>query len=29
VLREKAALVNVTAFETLFEALGMNFRHPE
>jgi hypothetical protein len=29
VLREKAALVNVTSFEILFEALGMNFRHPE
>jgi hypothetical protein len=29
VLREKAAAINVTCFEILFEMLGMNFRHPE
>jgi hypothetical protein len=28
-LRTKAALINVTAFEILFELLGMNFRNPE
>ncbi|KAH8809671.1 beach-domain-containing protein [Flagelloscypha sp. PMI_526] len=29
VLREKACLVNVTGFETIFEFLGINFRNPD
>ncbi|EIN04780.1 beach-domain-containing protein [Punctularia strigosozonata HHB-11173 SS5] len=28
-LRDKAKLINATGFETLFEFLGLNFRHPE
>ena len=29
ILRNKATLVNMTTFETLFEFFGLNFRAPE
>ena len=29
ILRLKALLINLTAFEILFEFLGLNFRNPE
>ena len=29
ILRNKAQLINVTGFETMFEFLGMSFRYPE
>ena len=28
-LRSKASIINLTAFETLFEFLGVNFSSPE
>ncbi|KAK0186450.1 beach-domain-containing protein [Armillaria mellea] len=29
ILRSKAQMINMTSFETIFEALGLNFRSPE
>ncbi|KAK0199746.1 beach-domain-containing protein [Desarmillaria ectypa] len=29
ILRSKAEMINMTSFETIFEALGLNFRSPE
>lgn len=29
ILRSKVELINMTSFETLFEAVGINFRSPE